>query len=327
MRAIRVRLDRSALVAEPRLPPPSEADVSRKETDMPSIRRAVLLLAVVLLAIAASACGSESGLEEGAGGSTDNPAAGAAGESEDVSGQPGAGSSSQVSGASVERKITQTASMTLRVKDVGQAFQEVTRVADGAAGFVSSSSFSNQDDEQVASVTIRVPATRYQDVLSSLRGLATKVESEESQATDVTEEYTDLGSRLRNLQATEAQYLGFLERAKDISEVLLVQDRLNTVRADIETVQGRINLLDSLSDMSTITVHVRPELAAGSDGGKANPAAAARAAWDASLTTLRGLATGIVAVAAFSWWIVPILIVLAWVGRKLSPRYTEQRKD
>ena len=294
---------------------------------MPSMRRAVLLLAVALLAIAASACGGEVGKQEGVGGSTENLAAPPAAEGEDVSGQPDAGSSSQVSGASLERKITRTASMTLRVEDVGHAFQEVTRVADGAGGFVGSSSFSNQDDEQVASVTIRVPATRYQEVLASLRGLATKVESEESQATDVTEEYTDLGSRLRNLQATEAQYLGFLERAKDMSEVLQVQDRLNTVRAEIEQVQGRINLLDSVSDMSTITVHLRPESAAGSDGGGANPAEAARAAWDASLTTLLGLATGIVAIAAFSWWMVPILIVLAWVGRKLSPRFTEQRKD
>jgi len=294
---------------------------------MPSIRRAVLLLAVVLLAIAASACGSEVGQEEGVGGSTENLAAPPAAEGEDVSAQPDAGSSSQVSGASLERKIIQTASMTLQVKDVGQAFQEVSRVAGGAGGFLASSSFSNQDEEQVASATIRVPATRYQEVLASLRGLATKVESEESQATDVTEEYTDLGSRLRNLQAAETQYLGFLERAKDIGEVLQVQDRLNTVRADIEQVQGRINLLDSLSDMSTITVHLRPESAAGSNGGGANPAEAARAAWDASLTTLLGLATGIVAVAAFSWWMVPILIVIAWVGRKLSPRFTEQRKD
>jgi len=294
---------------------------------MPSMRRAVLLLAVVLLAVAASACGGEVGQEEGVGGSTENLAAPPAAEGEDVSGQPDAGSSSQVSGASLERKIIQTASLTLQVEDVAQAFQEVSRVAGGAGGFLASSSFSNQDEEQVASATIRVPATRYQEVLASLRSLATKVESEESQATDVTEEYTDLGSRLRNLQAAETQYLAFLERAKDIGEVLQVQDRLNTVRADIEQVQGRINLLDSLSDMSTITVHLRPESAAGSDGGGANPAEAARAAWDASLTTLLGLATGIVAVAAFSWWMVPILIVLAWAGRKLSPRFTEQRKD
>lgn len=294
---------------------------------MPSIRRAILLPAVVLLAVAASACGGETGVETGAGGSSRDAAAPPAAEGEDVSAQPGTGSSSQVNGALLERKITQTASMTLQVEDVAQAFQEVSRIASGAGGFLGSSSFSNQGDEQVASVTIRVPAARYQDVLASLRGLATKVEREESQATDVTEEYTDLGSRLRNLRAAETQYLGFLERAKDIGEVLQVQDRLNTVRADIETVQGRINLLDNLSDMSTITVHLRPESAAGAGGGQANPAEAARAAWDASLTTLRGLATAVVAIAAFSWWMVPILIALAWVGRKLSPRISEQRKD
>jgi len=147
-----------------------------------------------------------------------------------------------------------------------------------------------------------------------------KVENEQSEANDVTEEYTDLESRLRNLQATETQYLGFLERAQDINEVLQVQDRLNAVRADIEQVRGRANLLAGLSDLATITVHLRPEAAADSDGGGVSPAEAAEAAWEASLTTLRALAVGLVAIAAFSWWLVPILIVLALVGRRLSQR-------
>ena len=191
---------------------------------------------------------------------------------------------------------------------------------------MTSSSFSNEGEEQNASVTIRVPSERYQDVLASLRGLAVKVTNKQSEANDVTEEYTDLESRLRNLQATETQYLGFLERAQDINEVLQVQDRLNAVRSDIEQVRGRANLLTGLSDLATITVHLRSEAAADSGGG-ANPAEAAQAAWEASLTTLRGLATGIVAVAAFSWWLVPVLVVLALLGRKLSPRLKEPKKE
>ena len=280
--------------------------------------RALLLLAAALLPLMAAGCGGEVATtpveEKPAGLAASSPG------DEETNTQSGDSGAAQVASASIDRKITQTASISLQVKAVGEAFQEVGRIAAGAGGFVTSSSFSNEGEEQVASMTIRVPAERFEEVLSSLRGLAVKVESEQSQANDVTEEYTDLGARLRNLEATEAQYLEFLKQAKDIAEVLQVQDRLTTVRADIETVQGRINLLDSLSDMSTVTVHLRPEAAPSSGAGTPSPGDAARAAWDASLSTLRAIATVIVAVAAFSWWLVPVLVVLALIGRKLSPR-------
>ena len=284
---------------------------------MDRIPRTVLLLVAALVPLMASSCGGEVA-PTSVGDRSAEFAASSPGE-EETSGQSSDNSAGQVAGASVDRKITQTASMSLQVKAVGEAFQEVGRIAAGAGGFVASSSFSNEGEEQVASITIRVPAARFQEVMASLRGLAVKVENEESQSNDVTEEYTDLGSRLRNLQATEAQYLEFLKQAKDIAEVLQVQDRLTAVRADIETVQGRINMLDSLTDMSTVTVHLRPE-AAPSEAGAPNPLKAARAAWHASLDTLRALATAVAAVAAFSWWLVPVLVVLALIGRRLSPR-------
>ena len=295
---------------------------------MASVRPALVLLAAGLLTLMASACGEELGptgeeevaISEGAPAASPGEFGGAADE------ESGTGASPQVTGASVERKIIQTASLTLQVEAVSEAFQEVGRIAAGAGAFVASSAFSDEADEQTASITIRVPAERFQEVLASLRGLAVKVENEQSEANDVTEEYTDLQSRLRNLEATEAQYLGFLERAQDIEEVLLVQDRLNTVRADIEQVRGRANLLTGLSDMATITVHLHPE-AADSDGGEANPAEAAKAAWDASLATLRGLATAIVAVAVYSWWLVPIIIGIVVVGRIAGVRRMRRPKQ
>jgi len=291
---------------------------------MERMPRSVLLLAAALLPL--MACGGGEVTPTTTGEKSAELAASSP-RDEETSAQSSDSGAGQVAGTSIDRKITQTASMNLQVKAVGEAFQEVQRVAAGAGGFVTSSSFSNEGEEQVASITIRVPAMRFQEVLASLRGLAVKVENEQSQANDVTEEYTDLGSRLRNLEATEAQYLEFMKQAKDITEVLQVQDRLTSVRADIESVRGRINLLDSLSDMSTITVHLRPEATPSPGGGAPNPGEAARAAWDASLSTLRAIATGIVAVAAFSWWLVPVLVVLALVGRRLSPRLRQGSKQ
>ncbi len=178
---------------------------------------------------------------------------------------------------SIDRKIVQTASLQLQVKEVGAGFEEVSRIAAAAGGFVASSSFSYRDgseelkQRQVASMTIRVPAEVYPNVLSQIRGLAETVDYEESNAADVTEEYTDLQSRLRNLQATETQLLTLLGRANTITDILTVQDRLNSVQGDIEYVKGRLQLIGDLTDLATVTVNLRPvdgaPVTPGDDGG------------------------------------------------------------
>jgi hypothetical protein len=215
------------------------------------------------------------------------------------------------SAAADDRKIVQTASLRLQVKEVGGGFEEVGRIASAAGGFVASSSFSYQGEQQVASVTIRVPTDRYQDVLRDLRGLGEKVDTEASNASDVTEEYTDLAARQRNLEATEQQLLTLLGQARNVNEILQVQDRLNSTRGEIERVKGRMALLDKLTALSTITVHLRPVVPA-ANGPSTGLGEAVRDAWQDSLDFLGSVATGVIGVIVFGWW-VPVLVVPGWV--------------
>jgi hypothetical protein len=219
----------------------------------------------------------------------------------------------------LDRKMIMVATVDLNVDDVSRSFEDVTNIAAGAGGFVSTSSFGHTDDRQTASVTIRVPADKYQDALGRLRKLG-DVRGEQSSSDDVTEQYTDLQSRLRNLKATEEQYLGFLGKAGDIGQVLQVQDRLNAVRADIEQVQGRINLVEHQTDLATITVHLDPPVVAKTQPktstGSRGPLEVAADSFQASLVVLRGIATAGLAVAAFSWWLAPLAILGWFLGRR-----------
>lgn len=223
----------------------------------------------------------------------------------------------------LDRKIIQVATISLRTEEVSRNFENVSNIAAAAGGYVSGSSFGNDGDRQRASITIRVPGTAYQDALSKLRKLG-EVAGEESSANDVTEQVTDLESRLRNLKATEAQYLDFMTRARDINEVLTVQDRLNATRSEIEQTQGRLELLANQTDQATITVHLDPPIVTKAEpksGGVTNPLEVAQDAFAASIVMLLALATVIVAVGAFSWWLVLLFGVGALiVRRQLRPQ-------
>jgi hypothetical protein len=223
-----------------------------------------------------------------------------------------------------DRRIVQTSTIRLQVKEVGGGFEEVTRIATSSGGFLASSSFSHQGEQQIASATIRVPATRYQEVLAELRRLGARVDSEASNASDVTEEYSDHSARLRNLEATETQLLSFLAQARNVGEVLQVQDRLNTTRNEIERVKGRINLLDKLTDLATITVHLRPVVAGSTTPDGGGLGAAVRAAWEDSLEFLEGVAATVITAVVFLWWLpfVAVPVYFAWqrFGRRATPR-------
>lgn len=217
----------------------------------------------------------------------------------------------------LDRKIIMTATIDLNVQDVARGFEDVSNIATGAGGFVASSSFGHDNGRETASVTIRVPSDKYQNTLDRVRKLG-DVRDTQSSTNDVTEQYTDLQSRLRNLKATEDQYLTLLGRATNIGDILQVQDRLNGVQANIEQVQGRINLMNNQTDLATITVHLDlpPVSNAKPSTGAHGPLEVAADAFQASLAVLRGIATVGLAVAAFSWWLVPLALIGWLLGRR-----------
>lgn len=239
-----------------------------------------------------------------------------------ASGQPGGGDTASTLAdlAIVERKIIYNAQIDLAVDDVNEAFAAAQRIAQGAGGIVSASNFYTKDDQRLASVTLRVPVDSYQEVLSQLRQLAVEVRSETSNAKDITEEFTDLESRLRNLEATELRYLELLGRAQNIEEILRVQDRINATRAEIEQVKGRMQLLENLSDMATIQAQIQPFAAPTEEPrpGGWNPSRIARDAWENSLAAMQAVAGALITISIYLVWLaIPAVIVLA-VWRRVA---------
>ena len=220
-----------------------------------------------------------------------------------------------------DRMVVHNATIALEVESVPDAMNAVRGLVDGAGGFVVGSSSRFQGEKEFASLTLRVPATAYNQVMTSLRRLAAKVTREDGTARDVMEEFTDLDAQLRNLEATEAQYLQLMKRANTIDEILKVQAQLTRVQGQIERIKGRMNLLQRTSDMATVVVHLAP--VDGVNGGEPpegwDPGRSVRDAWEQSLVIVQAVADAGIRVAVFSWWLVP-LALLAWLAWTLARR-------
>lgn len=157
---------------------------------------------------------------------------------------------------SADRMVVRNGNMSLTVKDVAKSRDDIAQLAVGLGGYVVSTSFSGKDKEFRGSITIRVPDDKFEQALTQLRKLAVKVQSESTSSQDVTEEYTDLTSRLKNAQATESQYLALLAKATTVEDILKIQDKLSQTRNTIEQIKGRMQYLEKQTSMSLITIYL-----------------------------------------------------------------------
>ena len=157
------------------------------------------------------------------------------------------------------RQVIRMAEMSLLVDDPAKRMEEVTAVAARLGGFVETSQIWRAENGGSAQMTLRVPADRLQEARAAIRGLAKKVESEKTGATDVTAQAVDLDATLRNYRAEEQQYLAIMQRAGTVKDTLDVAQRLSDVRGRIERTEAQLKLLSRQVAMATITVSLRAE--------------------------------------------------------------------
>jgi len=236
------------------------------------------------------------------------------------------GSDTDRSLAQLDRKIIFTADMTFSAEDVGASFNQASILARTNGGYIESSSFTGGTDPErrSATLTVRVPVENYENLLASLRSMSgVTVEGEGSNSSEVTEQYTDLSSRMRNLERTETQYLDLLAKATTIEDILTVQDRLAGVREQIEQIQGRLNVLDNMTDYATVAMTFRPFVAAVEEpksGGAPSLSNVWETSWERSLEVAGYVAAaGVVVVVATAWLIVPVALVLLAARRFRKP--------
>jgi len=158
-----------------------------------------------------------------------------------------------------DRKVIKTAYMELEIEkgEFEKVLFDITRLAERNNGFVShTQSYSDAEGNFTSgNITIRIPHDQYNPALETLKEMGT-VKSISISGQDVTQEYTDLQSRLRNLEAQEEILLELMEQSKDVSDSIEVQRELSNVTEQIEVIKGRMQYLDNMVSFSTIDIYL-----------------------------------------------------------------------
>ncbi len=158
--------------------------------------------------------------------------------------------------------LIRSANVGMRVKRLQTAVAQVRQLAIRQGGFVSESNESIQEGQTpVANLTLRIPAARFDHVLGGLTQITdADVLSQSTASEDVSLEYVDTQSRVRNLKREEARLLKLLERSGKLADILTVERELSRVRQEIEQAEGRVRQLSRQVALATITVSLTEQV-------------------------------------------------------------------
>ena len=230
----------------------------------------------------------------------------------------------------IERMVIKNADVAIVVESPADAMGNIMTMAEEMGGYVVHSNMYQttlQSGAKVdhANITIRVPSGMLDAALEQIKAGAGEVLRENVSGDDVTQEYTDLGSRLKNLEAAEAQLTEIMDDAYKTEEVLQVYNELVRVREEIEVIKGRMKYFEQAAALSSITVDLTADEAVQplSIGGW-KPVGTAKDAIQALINALQWLAE--VAIWA-ALCVLPIGLLLGIPGYFIGRKVWKIRKE
>lgn len=206
----------------------------------------------------------------------------------------------------IDRKLIRNGHLEFKTDDVKKVKAEIEKISKELNGYISDETENNYDARVQYNQTIRVPADQFDALIARIEKLADKVENKGINTQDVTEEFIDVEARLKTKRELEVRYSEILKQAKTVSDIISIESQIANVRAEIESMTGRLNYLKNQVSFSTLNVSYYQVL--GTDFGFASKfVQSLKDGWDNLLSFLIGLVSFwpfVLGVAALIlWWI------------------------
>lgn len=167
---------------------------------------------------------------------------------------------------SIERMVIRNANLSIVVSDPAAVMQSISRMAEAMDGYVVNSNIYQTTtasglEVPEAQITVRVRADMLDEALTQIKAHVEDGENdvlyENVSGQDVTQEYTDLNSRLRNLEDTAEQLRKIMDDAFKTEDVLRVFNELKNVNEQIEVLKGQIQYYEQSAKLSAISVNIK----------------------------------------------------------------------
>ena len=156
--------------------------------------------------------------------------------------------------SSTERKLIKNGSISFETSNAQETRALIMKGVSAAKGYISSDYIFDYDERKEHRITIRVPSDKFDFLVEEISSSAARLDHKEINATDVTEEFIDVETRIKTKKELENRFKELLKQAKSVQEVLEIEKEIGKLRTEIESIEGRYRYLKDRVAFSTLYV-------------------------------------------------------------------------
>ena len=214
-----------------------------------------------------------------------------------------------------DRKLVYSSSIQLETKNYDNDYAAVKNALDAAGGYIENEyTYANSTDygsARFSDMVLRVPTEQYNSFLDTVAGIGT-VKEKQISAEDISDQYYDNDSRIEILEQRQKRLMGHLEDATKMQDIIDLEDQLDEVIRDIDSLKGTKRGMDNQVSFAQVYLTLNEVITAETVTSTGDPVGERAAnAYNMSMTGvgqfLQDFAVGLAAAA-------PVLMLLAVIA-------------
>ena len=156
------------------------------------------------------------------------------------------------------RRVIQNARMDLETDNARELYLRLREYSDSLGGYEYSCQLSNREEYSSIYATLKLPPERLNDFMRFAEEQGKLINSSVG-SEDITDSYYDTQTRLETKRKSLDRYYALLEQADAVDEIIAIRQTIDSITEDIESLEGRLRVWNSLTTMATVTLSIRQE--------------------------------------------------------------------
>ncbi|PHR47670.1 MAG: hypothetical protein COA32_06865 [Fluviicola sp.] len=276
-------------------------------------------LSLILVVILFSSCQDSSGERSMTSDSLDSPAK-AFGDEVEADTKKSKVEDEKESNSVAERKLIKKGSIAFESSDVNETKREINKLVSKYRGYIGNEHINKEYDRISHSLTVRIPSEYFDAFLEGISSVTKELEDKSIHVEDVTEEFIDIQARIKTKKAVEARYEELLSRANTIEEILKVENQIGSLRAEIESMEGRLRYLKNRVGLSTLNIDYYQKI----EGSVDSPDSFGSKFKDALYKGWQGFELLVIGIAHL--WIIIVLVFIGYFIYKLRKKRRKNKE-
>ncbi|PKP08398.1 MAG: DUF4349 domain-containing protein [Bacteroidetes bacterium HGW-Bacteroidetes-4] len=160
-----------------------------------------------------------------------------------------------------KKQLIKDGRLGIRTSELERTKSFVDSLVAREGGYYASEVFNNDDYQLSWNLRVRIPAPRFEAFIARLEGGGNEILYKEINTRDVTDQFIDLNTRLETKKGYLQRYKQLLNQAKNVKEILEIEEKIRLLEEEIDSTTGRLNYLSDQVAYSTLDLNLSKQKA------------------------------------------------------------------